>query len=110
MANQKIALDQARSLLARMGLPVWNDGQNGFVPQARGGRSGYQPVKAATRIELTYRTVSGYTLAGSDLDDFPEAREEFRWAVDKAAAHGFAIVWPEGSARLELTRATTGGS
>lgn len=110
MANQKITLDQARALLARMGLPVAADGRDGFVPQARGGRSGYQLVKAAVRIELRYRMAGGYTLGGSDLDEFPEAREEYRWAVDKAAAHGFAIVWPEGSARLELTRATTGES
>lgn len=107
MASPKITLDQARALLARMGLPIGGDGQNGFVPQARGGRSGFQPVKAAARIELTYRTASGYTLASRDLDDFPEAREEFRWAVDKAEAHGFAIVWPGAGARLELTRAAT---
>lgn len=107
MASQKITLDQARSLLARMGLPVWNEGQNGFVPHARGGRTGTQAVKAAARIDLTYRMAGGYTIGSRDLADFPEVAEEFRWAVDKAPEHGFLITWPEAASRLGLTRATT---
>ncbi|WP_404870952.1 hypothetical protein ACI1MP_37505 (plasmid) [Kitasatospora griseola] len=106
-APRKITLDQARQLLAAIGVPVGSDGQEGFVPLARGGRSGVQPVKSAEMIELTYQLAGGYILGSRDLDDFPEQRETFRWAVDRAPSHGYRITWHEGSARMYLQRADT---
>ncbi|MGW4694038.1 hypothetical protein ACWEO1_16785 [Kitasatospora cineracea] len=104
---RKITLAQTRRLLAEIGVPVGGDGREGFVPIARGGRSGFQEVKSAEMIELTYQLAGGYVLGGRDLDDFPEQRDTFRWAIDRAPGHGYRITWDGKSARMYLRRADT---
>ncbi|MFF2618544.1 hypothetical protein [Kitasatospora sp. NPDC058046] len=104
----KISTDQARRLLATLGLPVHQPGTtDGFHATARGGRTGIQEVKAAVRITLHYRYAGGVQLTGRDLDEhggLDEIREQYRWAVDRAPRHGYTITWEERTAYLTLTR------
>lgn len=104
MATDKISLDQAHKLLAAMGLPVADQGREGFRATARGGRTGTQAVKAARMVQVNYHLSRGARLTGRDIGDLPEVSERFQWAVAKASEYGYVAEWRPGSDRIYLTR------